>query len=313
MTKIKQLPLYGGQALIEGVLMRGSTTLAAAFRTPDGEIVIQKEQLEGIYKSKIKSIPFLRGLIILWDSLVLGTRYLTISANFQTEEEEKIEGMQLVLTLLFSLAIAVAFFFVLPALISEWLETAFQMHNFWSNLIEGIIRLVFVVAYIWAVGRMPEIKRVFAYHGAEHKTINAFESGTELTVENIQKFSVENPRCGTAFLLTLIVLSIFVFVLLGPLPVLWRLVSRIILLPVLAGFAYEFIRWTGKNQQLQIVKWLMGPNLALQHLTTAEPEDNMIEVALAAFNAMIEQEEKILQESPTNLVSETPALEGKIN
>ncbi len=313
MTKIKHLPLYGGQALIKGVLMRGSSTLAAAFRKPDGEIVIQKEKLEGIYTSRIKSIPFLRGLIILWDSLALGTRYLTISANYQSDEEEKIEGLQLVLTLLFSLAIAVAFFFVLPALVSAWLETALNMHNFWSNLFEGVIRLVLVLAYIWAVGRIPEIKRVFSYHGAEHKTINAFESGMELTVENVQKFSVENPRCGTAFLLTLIILSILVFVLLGPLPVLWRLVSRIVLLPILAGLAYEFIRWTGKNQQLKVVQWLMKPNLALQHLTTAEPDDEMVEVALAAFNAMIEQEEKIQDEYPVNVVGETPALEGKVN
>jgi uncharacterized protein YqhQ len=313
MTKIKHLPLYGGQALIEGVLMRGSSTLAAAFRTPSGEIAIQKEQLDGIYKSKIKSIPFLRGLIILWDSLVLGTRYLTISANYQGEEEEKIEGIQLVLTLIFSLVIAVAFFFVLPALISEWLETVLNMHNFWSNLFEGVIRLILVVAYIWVVGKIPEIKRVFSYHGAEHKTINAFESGTELTVENIQKFSVENPRCGTAFLLTLIILSILVFVLLGPLPILWRLISRIVLLPVLAGFAYEFIRWTGKNQHLAIVQWLMKPNLALQHLTTAEPDDKMVEVALAAFNAMLEQEEMIHDEDSVKVIRETPVLEGKVN
>jgi uncharacterized protein YqhQ len=177
-------------------------------------------------------------------------------------------------------------------------------------LFEGVIRLIFVVAYIWAVGRIPDIKRVFSYHGAEHKTINAFESGAELTVENIQKFSVENPRCGTAFLLTLIILSILVFVLLGPLPVLWRLISRVVLLPILAVFAYEFIRWTGKNQHLTIVQWLMKPNLALQHLTTAEPDDKMIEVALAAFNAMLEQEEKIQEEVPIKVIGEAPVMEG---
>jgi uncharacterized protein YqhQ len=160
------------------------------------------------------------------------------------------------------------------------------MNAWWSNLLEGLIRLALLVGYIWAVGQIPDIRRVFAYHGAEHKTINAYEAGAELTPENVARYPLEHTRCGTAFLLTLVLLSVLVFSLLGPLPWGWRLASRILLLPVLAGVAYEYIRWTARHIESPLVRLMVKPNLALQSLTTREPSSEMLEVSIAAFTAM---------------------------
>jgi uncharacterized protein YqhQ len=242
--------------------------------------------LNGIYNSRLKKIPFLRGLIMLWDALVLGTRFLTTSANYQTGENEKIEGPTLYLSLGGALLIGIAIFFLLPAAIGQGFESLLRINHWWSNLIEGIIRLVLLVSYIWLIGKMPDIQRVFAYHGAEHKVINAFESGADLTPENVMKYSIEHPRCGTSFLLTVVLLSVVVFSLLGPLPILWRFLSRIILIPILATLAYEYIRWTARHLDSDIVKFLIRPNLALQHLTTREPSRAMVEVSISAFNKM---------------------------
>ncbi len=292
---IERLPSYGGQALIEGVLMRGSNYLAAAFRKPDGEIEILSEKLSGIYTSRVKKIPFLRGLIMLWDALVLGTRFLTTSANYQSGENEKIEGATLYISLGGALVIGITIFFLLPAAIGQGFETLLRISHWWSNLIEGIIRLALLLAYIWLIGKMPDIKRVFAYHGAEHKVINAFESGADLTPENVMRYSTEHPRCGTSFLLTVVLLSVVLFSLLGPLPILWRFLSRIILIPVLAALAYEYIRWTAHHLDSNIVKFLIRPNLALQHLTTREPSTAMVEVSISAFNKMYSLEHDLPQ------------------
>jgi uncharacterized protein YqhQ len=289
-----KLPSYGGQALIEGVLMRGSHVAALAMRAPDQQIVVQTEKLGAIYRSKIARIPFLRGLVLLWDALGLGMRALTTSANMQTGDDEKLEGASLYLTVGFSLTIGVLFFFLLPAWGGQMLERYLQWSAWWSNLVEGLIRLGLVVGYIWAVGRMPDIARVFAYHGAEHKTINAFEAGMELTPENVAQASMEHPRCGTSFLLTLVVFSVLLFSLLGPLPMTWRLISRVLLLPVLAGVAYEYIRWTSVHMDRAWVRWIVKPNLALQHLTTRQPTREMLEVAIAAFNGMQAEEKGIV-------------------
>ncbi len=293
MNERLSLPNYGGQAVIEGVLMRGARSLAIAMRAPDKRIVIHTEVLGSIYKTGISKIPFLRGLILLWDSLGLGIRALTISANIQTGEEEKLEGPVLYLTLGISLAIGVGAFILVPAALGQLAEKFFHWNNFIGNILEGVIRLGLLVGYIALVGRMEDIRRVFAYHGAEHKTINAFEAGVELTPENVCHFSVEHPRCGTAFLLTLALLSIILFAALGPLPILWRFISRILLLPVLAGLAYEYIRWTARHLDNSIVRLLIKPNLALQHLTTREPSLDMLEVSIAAFKAMRAQEDQL--------------------
>lgn len=289
----ERMPSYGGQAVIEGVLMRGTRGVAIAMRAPDNQIVLHVEKLSPIFRSKILKAPFLRGLISLWDALGLGIRALTLSANVQTGEDEKIEGVPLYLTLALSLSIGIGVFFLAPVAVGQFVEHKLALSAWWGNLIEGLLRLILLIVYIWAVGKMEDIRRVFAYHGAEHKTINAFEAGEELIPEKVAKYTVEHPRCGTAFLLTLVLLSILVFSLLGPLPLSIRLLSRVLFLPVLAGISYEFLRWTANNLSLPIVKLLVKPNLALQHLTTREPTLEMLEVSIAAFNAMKAAETEI--------------------
>ena len=295
----EKLPTYGGQAVIEGVMMRGSQSVAVAMRSPQDEIIVHTEALSGIYKSKITKIPFLRGLIGLWDALGLGIRALTISANVQSGEDEKIEGPALYLTLAISLSFGIGLFFLLPAGIGQLGERYLGMNAWWSNLLEGLVRLALLVGYIWAISLMDDVRRVFAYHGAEHKTINAFEAGDELTPENVARHSLEHARCGTAFLLTLVLLSVVLFSLLGPLPLGWRLASRVLLLPVLAGLAYEYIRWTANHLDSRFVRWIVRPNLALQHMTTREPSHEMLEVSIAAFQAMRAQEN--FEEQPLSL------------
>ena len=227
--------------------MRGRKTWAIAMRAPDGSIATKVEQLGGIYKSRLAKIPFLRGLILLWDSLGLGLRALTDSANLQTGEDEKLEGPVLYLTLGLTFLVAICIFFLAPAGVG-WLSEHFLHWNaWWSNLLEGILRLFLLLGYMWGIGFMPDIARVFGYHGAEHKTINAYEAGADLTPAVVASYSVEHPRCGTAFLLTLMVLSLFFFTILGPLPFAWRLVSRVVMIPILAGIAYEYLRWTANH------------------------------------------------------------------
>jgi uncharacterized protein YqhQ len=269
-----QLPTYGGQAVIEGVMMRGANAVAIAMRDPDQNIVIHQEALSGIYRTRITKIPFLRGLVVLWDSLGLGTRALTISANIQTGEEEQLEGIALAITLTISLALGIGLFILTPASVSHLFEGFLSWPPWVSNVFEGI----------------PDIRRVFAYHGAEHKTINAFEAGAELTPETVTRYSLEHPRCGTAFLLTVVIFSVLLFSVLGPLPLAWRLIGRLLLLPVLASLAYEYIRWTANHLHWWPVRLLIKPNLALQRLTTREPSLDMLEVSITAFEKMRESE-----------------------
>ncbi len=291
-SREERLPQYGGQALIEGVLMRGRYAVAAAMRAPDGEIVIHTERLSGLYTGHWFKIPFIRGLISLWDALGLGTRFLVMSANLQGSEEEKIEGKEVALTLATSLLIFVAIFYAAPTFLAGLTERYLHVSSFAGNLIEGVIRLAAIIAYLVLVSRMPEIARVFAYHGAEHKTINAYEDRADLSPDKVLTYSVEHPRCGTAFILTLFILSFIFFILLGDLPFLARLASRILMIPILAGIAYEYIRWTAHHLDHPFVRWIVRPNLALQHLTTREPDQSMAEVAICAFTAMIEKEQE---------------------
>ena len=286
----EKLPNYGGQAVIEGVMMRGAQAVAIAMRAPNNEIVIQTEPLSGIYHSQIAKIPFLRGLLALWDSLGLGMRALTLSANTQTGEDEKLEGPALYLTIGISLTFGIALFFLAPAVIGQLSERFLHWNAWWGNLLEGVLRLALLIGYMLVIGQIPEIRRLFAYHGAEHKTINAFQAGADLTPQNVSHFSLEHPRCGTAFLLTLVLFSVLLFSLLGPLPFFWRLASRVLLLPVLAGLAYEYIRWTSNHLNNPFVKVIVKPNLALQRITTREPDLEMLEVSIAAFKAMRSQE-----------------------
>ena len=280
---------YGGQAVLEGVMMRGQKAFAIAMRAPDGSIAIHTEKLADVYRSGITKVPFLRGVILLWDALGLGMRALTISANTQTGEDEKLEGPALYLTLGLSLAFGIGLFFLLPAGIGGWVEhlLAQTTSALWAgNLLEGLLRLLLLVGYIWGIGFMPDVKRVFMYHGAEHKTINAYEAGAELTPEVVTNYPIEHPRCGTAFLLTLVLLSILVFTALGPMSIWLRLATRILFIPILAGVAVEYIRWTANNLGNPIVQLLIKPNLALQRLTTRTPDLEMLAVAIESFKSM---------------------------
>jgi len=290
-------PLYGGQAVIEGVMMRGSHTMAVAMRSPDGEIVFHNEALGPIYQSRWARIPFLRGLVLLWDALSLGTRVLTISANIQAEDEdEQLEGGALTLTIVASIALAVGLFFLTPAGLSALAERYLPISAEWGNILEGFVRLAILIAYLISIGRVDEIRRVYGYHGAEHKTINAYEAGAKLTPAVVEKFPIEHPRCGTAFLLTVVVFSILLFTLIGPMPILPRLGIRILLIPLLASVAYEYLRWTARHISSPIVRVLVAPNLALQRLTTRPPDKSMLEVAIASFERMRADEASLLQQ-----------------
>ncbi len=302
----KALPSYGGQALIEGVLMRGKKYLAASFRKPDGSIETVAEELTGIYKSKITKIPLLRGLVSLWDSLGLGMKYLSISANMQTGEDEKITPVEMVLTMILSLLLAVALFFVGPAALGKLLEDVLHLPMWVSNALEGILRLAVVLAYMLLVSQMEDIKRVFRYHGAEHKTINCYEKGLEMTVENARVQSRQHPRCGTAFMVTVVIISVLLFIIIGPFTktLASRLLSRLLLIPVIAGISYEFIFFTARHLDNPVVKFLAKPNLAVQNITTAEPDDSMLEVALASFEKML-----ALEEGRDHLEQPAPAAE----
>lgn len=291
MSEEKPRPNYGGQAVIEGVLMRGARTYSIAVRTPDQSILIESQDFGSNRRAQWIRIPFLRGPLVLWESLVIGIRALTFSANAQAEDEsERIEGSSLTLTLLGSIAIGLFVFLLVPAGLAILLQNLFDITNLAANVLEGGIRLGLLIGYVWGIGRMPEIERVYGYHGAEHMTIHAFEADAPLTPESIRGFNREHPRCGTAFLLTVAVLSIILFSLIGPLPLIARLASRILFIPVLASIAYEYIRFTARFSDRAWVKPLVWPNLALQRLTTRTPSQGMIEVAIASFESMRQRE-----------------------
>ncbi len=294
---------YGGQAVIEGVMMRGSRALSVAVRNPKGDIVVHTEPLDPrIYGGRLARVPFLRGLTLLWDALGLGIKSLLFAAEVAVQEEGKtdadgrpekvFEGPVQWTLVAFSLTLSVLLFFVLPTFLAHWIERALGLAGqpVAINFIEGMIRLALLVGYIWAIGRMADVKRLFGYHGAEHKTINAYEAGAELTPASVARFPLEHPRCGTAFLLTVVVISILIYSLLPPLDLLPRILSRLVLLPVIAGIAYEFLKFTASRQGNPLVRLLTKPNLAMQRLTTREPDMDMLAVAIAAFENVLAYE-----------------------
>lgn len=275
---------------MEGVMMRGSQTMAVALRHPEGHIVIETEPLnETLYRGPISRIPFLRGLIMLWDALGLGTKALMMSADVAAGEEVSLSGPTSWGMVVIGVGMGVGLFMLLPSFLIG-LVAPYIAGEWLSSLLEGIVRLVLVVGYIWAVGYMPDIRRVFAYHGAEHKTINAYEAGADLSVDGVRPFPTAHTRCGTAFLLTLVVLSVLVFAPFRPPTLLWRVLSRLVLLPVISGIAYEIIRLTARFADRPWMRVLTRPNLALQRLTTREPDDGMIEVAIAALKHVLTRE-----------------------
>jgi uncharacterized protein YqhQ len=283
---------YGGQAVIEGVMMRGSSHLAVAVRNPNGELVVHEESINSpLYNGGLSRIPFVRGLGLLWDSLGLGVRALNFSADVALGEEGEFSGPLAWGTMAVSLTVAIGLFFLLPAAAADGLHTVTGLDSpLFGNLIEGLIRLALVIGYIWAIGRIPDIQRLFAYHGAEHKAINAYEDGAPLTLESVAQYPLEHPRCGTGFLLVVVVISVIVFSFLGRPPILIRLLSRIALIPVIAGISYEYIRLLARHIQNPLVHLLVKPQLALQRLTTRQPSPDMLEVSITALKLVLEAE-----------------------
>ncbi len=270
--------------------MRGSKALAVAVRTPKGEITMHTEPVStALYSGPISRIPFLRGLSMLWDSLGLGMRSLMYSANVAAGEVGvEFSGPLAAGMIVVSLIFALGLFVVAP----KWIASLFEasVGPLASALLEGVVRLVVFLAYLALVARMEDIRRVFAYHGAEHKTINTYEAGDELTVESVQKHSVQHPRCGTAFLLTVVVLTIFFFAPLNGLPFGVGLIFRILLIPVVAMVAYEYIRFSARHIDNPIMRVLIAPNLALQLMTTRQPDDSMVQVAIEALKKVLDFE-----------------------
>lgn len=287
---------YGGQAVIEGVMIRGPRHMAVAVRDPRGHIVVHSEELGGVYTGPIRHVPLLRGVVVLWETLALGMRALSFSSRVAMEGEtnergEPVEFPQHTFWGMMALAIvlAVAVFFALPIVAAHWIEAA-GAHRLAVVGAETVLRLGLFVGYIAAIGLMPDIRRVFQYHGAEHMTIHAYEAGEPLTIEAIRRFPKEHTRCGTSFLLVVIVVALAVFATFDALVdagLLVRTASRILLLPAVAGVSYEILRLGARFERYRIVRWLFAPNLALQGLTTRVPDESQIEVARAAFEATL--------------------------
>jgi uncharacterized protein YqhQ len=300
----------GGQAVLEGVMMRGVSTWAVAVRNPEGEIEVTSEPIVSWAKRhRVLRWPVIRGVVALGESLKIGFKALAISANAQLEEDEdgekeEIGGWMWGLTIALSMALAVGLFFVIPvgatSLIKDWLGSALL---FW--LVEGILRTLIFIGYIVAISRLPDLRRVFEYHGAEHKTISAFEAGDELTPENAKRYSRLHPRCGTSFLLIVMVLAIFVFAPIGLPEWYWLLLSRILGIPLIAGLSYEVIKWAGKNRNKGWVRALMWPGLMLQNLTTREPDLDQLAVAIRSLEEVLANEdlEEAKKDQPIEIVA----------
>ena len=284
---------YGGQAVIEGVMMRGRKNMAIAVRIAPDRIVLETRALNSVMERvSILKWPVIRGFIALIESLAIGVKSLAFSANQVVESEgegETISPLEMALSVALALVLGVGLFFLLPAVLAHLLQTYIRQ-TAWQNIIEGLFRISIFLAYVWGISFLKDIKRVFEYHGAEHKVIHTYESGQELTVENARRFSTLHPRCGTSFLLVVMVVSIFVFSLLGEQGLWARLLSRVVLLPLVAGISYEFIKLAGKYPQNIILCVLSAPGLWLQKLTTGEPDDSQLEVAIRALNGVLKEE-----------------------
>lgn len=283
---------YGGQAVLEGVMMRGRKRVAVAVRAPNGTIVMHEEPLTAaIYTRPWGQWPFVRGLGMLWDALGLGMRALLWSADVAlqedgTQQEVRFAGPVAWTSVALALAFAVGVFFLLPTAAAKFISPA-DAGSLAVSAVEGIIRLGLFLAYLWVIGFMPDIRRVFAYHGAEHKAINAFEAGAPLTPQAVMRFSTAHTRCGTSFLLSVMIIAIVVFAPFHFDNLLLRLGSRIVLIPVVAGIAYEFMRFTAARTGNPLVRALIAPGLLLQRLTTREPDEGMLECAIAALKPVL--------------------------
>jgi len=288
----------GGQAVLEGVMMRGPSNWAVAVRKPNGQIAEVCRPIESVMKRHwVFRLPVVRGVIALGESLAIGFRALSISANYAAQDEnEEAEAEQaelsrgaIIFAFLIAIGFAISVFKVGPALLADLLPIS---NGFWFVLVEGLIRVTVFVAYLFLISLLPDLRRVFQYHAAEHKAINAYEAGEELTPENVQRYSLLHVRCGTAFLLWVMVIAIFVFAFFGRLPWYWLIATRILLLPVIAGLAYELIRFAGKHTGNRVVMTLLAPGLWLQRLTTREPTLDQLEVSIRALREVLALEQR---------------------
>ena len=271
-----------------GVMIRGRASSAIAVRRMDGGIEISSQPLATLYKGKWRNMPLVRGIIMLIETVALGTSALMYSARVSTEtEDEKITSGMIWGSIVVGVVLAVALFFVLPLLIVRVFD-AYIASSFLSNLIEGVIRIAFFVVYLMMIGRMRDIREIFAYHGAEHMSVNAYESGVPLNVHSVRNYSTAHTRCGTSFLLVVLVIAVVVFALLGRPPIWIGIISRIILIPVIAAISYELLKFEAKHSRNRFVRWLLIPGLWLQALTTRQPSDSQLEVAIAAMKKALE-------------------------
>jgi len=288
MSRTAETRYMGGQAVLEGVMMRGVTTYAVAARRPDGEIELIVRDVPG-WAEKYRHIPIVRGVMGLGESLGLGGKALAWSANRQIPEDEQISDRAMGWTMAISMVVFSGLFLVLPAVAGKGIGNWFDFLPF--QIAEAVIRIVFFVGYLLLIGRMRDIRRVFQYHGAEHKTIAAYENGVELTPETAQQFTTAHVRCGTNFLLTVMVIAIIVYSMV-PTPSWWSIItSRIVLIPVIAGLGYEVIRYAAKRMDRGWVRVAMRPGLLLQRLTTREPDLDQLEVAIVSLRAVMSAEQ----------------------
>ncbi len=279
---------YGGQAVIEGVMMRGQKAMVTAVRRPSGDLAIDVQPLATIYTSRLRKAPLIRGIIVLIEAMVLGIKSLLYSANVSLEdEEEKISGGLVWAMVVVSLTFAVALFFMAPLFLTKLLDPYIHS-SLVFHLIEGFIRLAIFIVYLKLMTLVPDIKRVFAYHGAEHKAVNAYEAGVPLEVEVVKEYDTTHVRCGTSFLFVVLIIAIIVFALVGR-PAVWLMVlSRVLLIPVIAALGYEFIYFGANHVKNGLVRAIITPGLWLQSLTTREPDDSQLEIALTALSKVIE-------------------------
>ena len=284
---------YGGQAVIEGVMIRGQNNVTTSVRNPQGKIQTRVKPIGDIFTGKPRRFPLIRGILALAETLYLGMDSLSYSASVSDgESDEEISKLSIASMIGFSVLIAIALFFLLPLIASKPFEGLFGS-DIISNVVEGVLRLVIFVLYIFGIGLMSDIRRVYMYHGAEHMTVHAMEKGDPLVVAEIRKYPTAHPRCGTAFLLTVMIIAIIVFTLVPRDPFWMVIISRIVLIPVIASVSYEVIRLSGKYSQNFMVSLIMAPSLWLQKLTTRQPDDAQIEVAISAMTAAVEADKNL--------------------
>jgi len=283
--------LYGGQAVVEGVMMRGQDHWAVAVREPAGDIYVESHDVDSLAaRQKIWRAPFFRGILVLGQSLRIGIRALMIASNHATDEDEELTSTQIGIALTIALVAFVVIFVLGPTTLFVWLQDQVHAHGVLVNVAEGVFRVGLFVGYLWVLGRTKDIHRVFEYHGAEHKTIAAYEHHDELVPERIDRYAKEHVRCGTNFLIIVMIITVFVFSLFGTPPLLWRLLSRVIAIPIIAGLAYEALRLGARFPDSVWMRALMRPGIWLQKITTQEPDASQIAVAVASFREVLRRE-----------------------